>query len=202
MGEQPQPERKIELCTPDVIDLPIINLQDAGRLFKIKVTTIRMVQHSPFTGKEHPNLHLQAFVQLCQTFDEDGVPQDQVRAMHFLFSQLGKALCWFHTLPVESKQDWEALMRNFMKEFYLPTKTQNLCNKIDTFVQFPMEMIAEALERFNEYMRAGFLEWHIDFLKRRMEKMDIEREAQDLKAAKARSTCEECDEYDHVQGKP
>jgi Uri superfamily endonuclease len=38
-----------------------------------------------------------------------------------------------------------------------------------------METIAEALERFNECMRAKFLEWHIDFLKRRMEKMDIER---------------------------
>jgi hypothetical protein len=59
---------------------------------------------------------------------------------------------WFHTLPVESKQDWEALMSNFMKEFYSPTKTQSLRNKIDTFVQFPMETIAEALERFNEYM--------------------------------------------------
>jgi hypothetical protein len=42
MGEQPQPERKIELCTPDIVDLPIKNLQDAGRLFKIKVSTIRM----------------------------------------------------------------------------------------------------------------------------------------------------------------
>jgi hypothetical protein len=41
MGEQPQPERKIELCTPDIVDLPIINLQDAGRPFKIKVSTIR-----------------------------------------------------------------------------------------------------------------------------------------------------------------
>jgi Uri superfamily endonuclease len=48
-------------------------------------------------------------------------------------------------------------------------------------------------------MRAEFLEWHIDFLKRRME---IEREAQDLKAAKERSTCEKCEEYGHVQGKP
>jgi hypothetical protein len=38
-----------------------------------------------------------------------------------------------------------------------------------------METIAEALERFNEYMRAEFLKWHIDLLKRRMEKMDIER---------------------------
>jgi hypothetical protein len=58
MGEQPQPERKIELCTPDIVDLPIINLQDAGRPFKIKVPTIHMVQHSPFTGKEDLNLHL------------------------------------------------------------------------------------------------------------------------------------------------
>jgi hypothetical protein len=42
MGEQSQSERKIELCTPDIVDLPIINLQDAGRPFKIKVSTIRM----------------------------------------------------------------------------------------------------------------------------------------------------------------
>jgi hypothetical protein len=152
MGELPQPERKIELCTPDIVDLPIINLQDARRPFKIKVTTIRMVQHSPFTGKEDPNLHLQAFVQLCHTFDEDGVTQDQLRARLFPFSLLGKALRWFHTLPAESKQDWEALMKNFMKELYSPTKTQSLRNKIYTFVQLPMETIAEALERFNEYM--------------------------------------------------
>jgi hypothetical protein len=62
--------------------------------------------------------------------------------------------------------------------------------------------IARALERFNEYIRAGFLEWHIGLLKRRMEKMEIEKEAQHLKAAEARSTCKECEEYDHVQGKP
>jgi hypothetical protein len=152
MGELPQPECKIELCTPDIVDLPIINLQDAERPFKIKMTTIRMVQHSPFTGKEDPNLHLQAFVQLCHTFDEDGVTQDQMRARLFPFSLLGKALRWFHTLPAESKQDWEALMKNFMKELYSPTKTQSLRNKIYTFVQLPMETIAEALERFNEYM--------------------------------------------------
>jgi hypothetical protein len=105
MGEQSQSERKIELCTLDVIDLPIINLQDAGRPFKINVSTIRM-------------------------------------------------------------------------------------------------MIARALERFNEYIRAEFLEWHISLLKRRMEKMEIEKEAQHLKAVEERSTCKECEEYGHVQGKP
>jgi hypothetical protein len=153
MGEQPRLEHKIgELCTLDIIDLPIINLQDVGRPFKIKVSTICMVQQSPFNSKEDLNLHLQAFVQLCHTFDEDGVTQDQMRARLFPFSLLGKALRWFHTLLAESKQDWEALMRIFMKEFYSPTKTQNLRNKIDTFALFPMETIAEALECFNEYM--------------------------------------------------
>jgi hypothetical protein len=39
----------------------------------------------------------------------------------------------------------------------------------------------------------------IDSLMRRLEKMEIEKkEAQDLKAAEARSTCEECREYGHV----
>jgi hypothetical protein len=105
VGEQPQLECKIELCTPDIVDLPIINLRDAGRQFKIKVSTIRMT-------------------------------------------------------------------------------------------------IARALERFNDYIRVEFLEWHISLLKRRMKKMEIEKEAQHLKADEARSTCEECEEYGHVQGKP
>jgi hypothetical protein len=35
-----------------------------------------------------------------------------------------------------------------------------------------------------------------------MEKIEIEKQAQHLKAAEARSTCKECEEYDHVQGKP
>jgi hypothetical protein len=41
-------------------------------------------------------------------------------------------------------------------------------------------MIVGALERFNEYIRAGFLELHIGLLRRRMEKMEIEKESQHL----------------------
>jgi hypothetical protein len=93
MGEQPPQERKIgELCTPDIVDLPILNLMEIGRPLEIKTSTIRMVQHSPFTGKEDPNLHLQAFIQLCQTFNMDWVTRDQIRARLFLFSLLEKAL--------------------------------------------------------------------------------------------------------------
>jgi hypothetical protein len=37
-------------------------------------------------------------------------------------------------------------------------------------------------------------------IKRRMEKMEIEKEAQHLKAAKTRSTCEDCEEHGHPPG--
>jgi hypothetical protein len=45
----------------------------------------------------------------------------------------------------------------------------------------------------------NILEGKIDSLMRRLETMEIEKkEAQDLKATEARSTCEECGEYGHV----
>jgi hypothetical protein len=47
--------------------------------------------------------------------------------------------------------------------------------------------------------KESILEGKIDSLMRRLEKMEIEKkEAQDLKVAEARSTCEECGEYGHV----
>jgi hypothetical protein len=128
-----------------------LNLEEIERLFEIKTSTIRMVQHSPFTGKEDPNLHLQAFIQSCQTFNMDGVTQDQMRARLFPFSLLEKALQWFHSQPTETVQNWNTLMKAFMKEYYSPGKTQSLRNKIPTFVQYPTETISEAFERFNEY---------------------------------------------------
>jgi hypothetical protein len=106
MGEQPQTEHKIgELCTQDIVDLPILNLAEIGRLFEIKTSTICLVQHLPFTGKEDPNLHLQTFIQLCQTFNMDGVTQDQMRARLFPFSLLGKALQWFYSQLAEMVQN-------------------------------------------------------------------------------------------------
>jgi hypothetical protein len=47
--------------------------------------------------------------------------------------------------------------------------------------------------------KEDILKGKIDSLMRRLEKMETEKkEAQDLKAAEARFTCEECREYGHV----
>jgi hypothetical protein len=202
-----------------------------------------------------------------------------MRARLFPFSLLGKALQWFYSQPAETVQNWDTLMRVFMKEYYSQGKTQSLHNKIATFAQYPTETILEAFKRFNEYTRVvplhkfpkedllqkfyqgltmvsrmiidasvggsiieltptqaftlfkkvadndtwassghllpvqptgnikgvlqmdkeDILKGKIISLMRRLEKMEIKKkEAQDLKAAEARSTCEECKEYGHV----
>jgi hypothetical protein len=83
----------------------------------------------------------------------DGVTQDQMRARLLPFSLIEKALQWFYSQPAETVQDWNALMRAFMKEYYSPGKTQSLHNKIATFSQYPTETILEAFKCFNEYTR-------------------------------------------------
>jgi hypothetical protein len=74
-----------------------------------------------------------------------------MRARLFPFSLLRKALQWFHSQPAETVQDWNALMRAFIKEYYSPGKTQSLRNKIATIAQYPTKTISEAFEHINEY---------------------------------------------------
>jgi hypothetical protein len=55
------------------------------------------------------------------------------------------------------------------------------------------------VKRVLQVEKEDILEGNIDSLMRRLEKLEIEKkEAQDLKATEARSTCEECGEYGHI----
>ncbi|CAO2179408.1 unnamed protein product [Urochloa humidicola] len=153
MGEQA--ECKIsELWTPNVADLPIFKLAEVGSPFQIKTSIIEMVQDSPFTGKEDPNLHLRSFLQLCNTFKMEGVDDNQLRARLFPYSLTDKALQWFYTLEVSTVEKWESLVRAFIAKFYSSEKTLTLRSRITSFDQSTTETITEAFERFNDYVRA------------------------------------------------
>ncbi|CAN6299663.1 unnamed protein product [Urochloa humidicola] len=132
MGEEA--ERKIsELWTPNVDDLPIFKLAKVGRPFQIKTSIFEMVQDSPFTGKEDPNLHVLSLLQLCNTFKMEGVDDNQLRARLFPYSLTDKALQWFYTLEVSTVKKWASLVRAFITKFYLPEKMQTLRSRIMSF---------------------------------------------------------------------
>jgi hypothetical protein len=73
------------------------------------------------------------------------------KALSVLATREGFAMV--HSQPAEMVQNWNVLMRAFMKEYYSPGKTQSLRNKVATFAQYPTETISEAFKRFNEYTR-------------------------------------------------
>jgi hypothetical protein len=73
--DQPQqPEREIELCTKDIVDLPITNLQDARRPFKIKRRTEKME-----IEKEAQHLKAAKARSICKDCEEHDHVQDHGR---------------------------------------------------------------------------------------------------------------------------
>jgi hypothetical protein len=86
-----------------------------------------------------------------------------------------------------------------------PTEAFNLCKKVadnDTWASsghlHPVQPTGN-VKGVLQVEKENILKGKIDSLMRRLEKMEIEKkEAQDLKAAEERSTCEECGEYGHV----
>ena len=70
---------------------PIVNAGDGG--FELRTGLITMVQANPFCGlpSEDANIHLQHFLELCETVVIKDVAPDTVKLRLFPFSLVGKA---------------------------------------------------------------------------------------------------------------
>jgi hypothetical protein len=86
-----------------------------------------------------------------------------------------------------------------------PTEAFTLFKKVadnDTWASSGRLLLVQPtgnVKGFLQVEKENIVEGKIDSLMRRLEKMEIEKKAaEDLKAAEARSTCEECREYGHV----
>ena len=77
--------------TANIRTRPNINIGDDG--FEFKPALINMVQASQFCGKAHEDasVHLQHFLEICNTFTIKGVTRDAILLHLFPFSLLGKA---------------------------------------------------------------------------------------------------------------
>jgi hypothetical protein len=92
------------------------------------------------------------------------VTHDVVHLHLFSFSLLGKAKQWFYSNK-EAVPTWEKCSNAFLAKFFLLGKTNALWNKISGFQQLMDDIIAEALERLQEYISScphhGLEEWFI-----------------------------------------
>nr|GEX18473.1 hypothetical protein [Tanacetum cinerariifolium] len=107
---------------------------------------------------------------------EDAIVVPQINANNFELKQTlinlvqsnqfteGEERIWLDKEPPRSILTWEDLVSKFINQFFPPSKTTYLRNKITNFLQKPNETFNEAWERFKDLLRQcphhGFSELH------------------------------------------
>ena len=101
------------------IQLPTINAND----FELKPALITMVQQNQFAchSTENPNEHLGRFLRIADSIKVSGVKQEVIQLQWFPFSLRDMAINWFNSLPHESVNTWEELMRAYFSKFFIPS---------------------------------------------------------------------------------
>ena len=97
---------------------PAINAND----FELQPALISMVQQNQFAGHptENPSEHLGRFLRIADSNKMSGVKSEVIQLQLFPFSLRDMAMTWFNSLPLESVNTWEELMRAYFNKFYIP----------------------------------------------------------------------------------
>ena len=96
---------------------------------------------------EDPNLHLPYFLDICDMFKVNGVPDDAIRLRLFSFSLKNRAREWLNSLPTGSISNWATLAQKILAKYFSPAKTIKLRNDITNFMKYDQESMYEACER-------------------------------------------------------
>ena len=82
-----------------------------------------MVQQNQFAGHstENPNEHLGRFLRIANLINLSGVKLEVIQLRLFPFSLRDMAITWFNSLPHESVNTWEELMRAYFNKFFTPS---------------------------------------------------------------------------------
>ncbi|GJU51391.1 reverse transcriptase domain-containing protein, partial [Tanacetum coccineum] len=136
----------------EAIVLPEINSNN----FEIKTNLLQLVQANPFHGleNENPHAHINSFKRITSTLRFRNVPNDVIKLMMFPYSLEGAAKTWYEKEPPNSILTWDDLVTKFVNQFFPPSKTTHLKNKISCFSQEFDESFSEAWERFKGMLRS------------------------------------------------
>nr|GEW44165.1 reverse transcriptase domain-containing protein [Tanacetum cinerariifolium] len=134
----------------------IVILKILAEYIEIKTNLLQLVQANKFHGfeRDDPDTHISNFKRTTATLKYRDVPNDAIKLMLFSYSLEGDARIWYEKEPPNSIRTWDDLVSKFVNQFFLPSKTTHLKNKISRFTQRFEETFGEAWDRFKEMLRA------------------------------------------------
>ena len=131
------------------IKQPVIDTND----FELKPALITMVQQKQFAGHstENPNEHLGRFLRIENSINLSGVKPEVIQLQLFPFSLRDMAITWFNSLPYESVNTWEELMRAYFRKFFTLSLPSEQRREITNSKHGGDENMSTALRDLAEY---------------------------------------------------
>ncbi|KAL4323802.1 hypothetical protein GQ457_11G023210 [Hibiscus cannabinus] len=134
--------------------------------FELKPVMFNMLNSiGQFGGSPHEDArqHLRSFIEVCDSFRQQGVHEDILRLKLFPYSLRDRARLWFNSIPSGSVESWDDLCRDFIIRYSSTVMTDKLRNDITSFRQTDDESMYKAWDRYKELFRKcpmhGFNEW-------------------------------------------
>jgi hypothetical protein len=99
---------------------------------------------------DNPYRHIEHFTTLCNTVQQEGVPNDWFKWNLFPYSLVDEAKRWYSFASFEVGENWNQLMRKYCDKFFPISKIQHIREQVINFTQGEEEGIDQAWNHFNE----------------------------------------------------
>ncbi|KAL4341392.1 hypothetical protein GQ457_08G019850 [Hibiscus cannabinus] len=134
--------------------------------FELKPVMFNMLNSiGQFGGSPHEDArqHIRAFLEVCDSFRQQGVHEDVLKLKLFPYSLRDRARGWLSGVPAGSLESWADLCRSFLMRYNPPNMHTQLRNDIASFRQGDDESMYECWDRYKGLLRKctnhGFQDW-------------------------------------------
>ncbi|XP_017636007.1 uncharacterized protein LOC108478088 [Gossypium arboreum] len=100
-----------------------------------------------------PRLHLRLFLEVCDSFRQQGVPEDALRLKLFPYSLRDYVRAWLNALPLGTVESLNDLCQRFFARYNPPNMNAKLRNDITSFWKLEDETLYKAWERSKDLIQ-------------------------------------------------
>ncbi|KAL4325300.1 hypothetical protein GQ457_11G025670 [Hibiscus cannabinus] len=134
--------------------------------FELKPVMFNMLNSiGQFGGSPHEDArqHIRAFLEVCDSFRQQGVHEDVLKLKVFSYSLRDRTRAWLSGVPAGSMESWVDLCRSFLMRYNPPNMHTQLRNDVASFRQADDESMYKCWDKYKGLLRKctnhGYQDW-------------------------------------------